>query len=119
MTDDNTDVPGVGHQEGSESELLLYDFFKHLTSLTLLTLGGVLAIAQAADKTDVKPTMLIIVLLVISAAGVCSFVGAGEIVRKRYTGSSSHNLEFYRKAAPALLSLGVGMFLGVYVDSLD
>jgi hypothetical protein len=90
-----------------------------LTSLSLLTLGGVLAIAQGADKTDVKPVMLIVVLVIISAGGIGSFAGAGEIVRKRYTGSSPHNIEFYRKAAPTLLALGVGMFLGVYVDSLD
>jgi hypothetical protein len=105
--------------EGTDSELLLYDYFKHLTSLTLLTLGGVLAIAQAADRTDVKPVMLIIVLIVISSAGILSFVGAGEIVRKRYTGSTTHNIDFYRKVAPALLAVGVGMFLGIYVDTLD
>jgi hypothetical protein len=114
MTDEEANIPPAG-----DSELLLYDYFKHLTSLALLTLGGVLAIAQAADRADVKPFMLIIVLVVISAGGICSFVGAGEIVRRRYTGSSPHKIEFYRKAAPALLALGVGMFLGVYVDSLD
>ena len=119
MTDDDGKLSGVSPDDRSDSEFLLYDFFKHLTSLSLLTLGGVLAIAQAADKTDVKPVMLIIVLIIISAAGICSFVGAGEIVRKRYTGSTLHNIEFYRKVAPALLALGVGMFLGVYVDSLD
>ena len=119
MNDDDGQLPGVLPEDRGASELLLYDFFKHLTSLSLLTLGGVLAIAQGADKSDVKPIMLIIVLLIISAGGICSFAGAGEIVRKRYTATSPHNLEFYRKAAPALLALGVGMFLGIYVDSLD
>ena len=118
MTEDEDKLP-LARAEGSDSELLLYDYFKHLTSLTLLTLGGVLAIAQSVDTTDVKPVMLIIVLVVISAGGIASFVGAGEIVRKRYTGSTLHHIEFYRKAAPALLALGVGMFLGVYVDTLD
>lgn len=116
MSDEDAQLPASEH---GDRELLLYDFFKHLTSLCLLTLGGVLAIAQGVDKVDVKPIMLILVLVVISAAGICSFVGAGEIVRKRYTGSTLHNIDFYRKAAPALLALGVGMFLGVYVDALD
>ena len=119
MTDEGGKLHGVSVDDRSDAELLLYDFFKHLTSLSLLTLGGVLAIAQAVDKSDVKPAMLIAVLIVISAAGICAFVGAGEIVRKRYTGTTPHNVEFYRKAAPVLLALGVGMFLGVYVDSLD
>ena len=119
MIEDESNLPTTSAGPGADNELLLYDFFKHLTSLSLLTLGGVLAIAQAADKTDVKPLMLIAVLVLISGAGICSFVGAGEIVRKRYTGSTLHKIEFYRKAAPALLSIGVGMFLGVYVDTLD
>ena len=119
MTDDESTLPVKPTDDASDRELLLYDFFKHLTSLTLLTLGGVLAIAQAADRTDVKPPMLIAVLVVISAGGICSFVGASEIVKKRYTGARSHSIEFYRKAAPALLAVGVGMFLGIYVDTLD
>ena len=114
MTDDDGDLPAR-----NDRELLLYDFFKHVTSLALLTLGGVLAIAQAADRSDVKPLLLIGVLIIISAGGICSFVGAGEIVKKRYTGASSHHIEFYRRAAPALLAVGVGMFLGIYVDTLD
>ena len=116
---DDEDKIAPASAEGSDSELLLYDYFKHLTSLTLLTLGGVLAIAQGADRTDVKPVMLIIVLVVISAGGILSFVGAGEIVKKRYTGAATHKIDFYRKAAPALLAVGVGMFLGIYVDTLD
>ena len=119
MTDDEAELAPAARQGDGDAELLLYDFFKHLTSLSLLTLGGVLAIAQGADKADVKPVMLIVVLVIIASAGVCSFVGAGEIVSKRYTGSASSKIDFCRKAAPALLSLGVGMFLGVYVDALD
>ena len=118
MTEDDSTLPAPA-PDVNDRELLLYDFFKHLTSLVLLTLGGVLAIAQGVDKTDVKPVMLIAVLAIISAAGICSFVGAGEIVKKRYTGLPSHSLEFYRKAAPVLLAVGLGMFLGIYVDALD
>ena len=119
MSDDDSNLPAIVKVDETDRELLLYDFFKHLTSLTLLTLGGVLAIAQAVDKTDVKPPVLIAVLIIISGGGICSFVGASEIVKKRYTGKASRSLEFYRKAAPALLALGVGMFLGIYMDALD
>jgi hypothetical protein len=119
MSDDDSLLQFKAPDQASERELLLYDYFKHLTSLTLLTLGAVLAIAQAADSNDVKPPVLIAVLVVISGGGICSFVGASEIVKKRYTGSVSRSLEFYRKAAPTLLALGVGMFLGVYVDTLS
>ena len=119
MSDDDSLLPPNAADHASDRELLLYDYFKHLTSLSLLTLGAVLAIAQAADSNDVKPPVLITVLVVISGGGICSFVGASEIVKKRYTGTASRSLEFYRKAAPSLLALGVGMFLGVYVDTLS
>ena len=118
MSDDDKTIV-AGDPESRDGELLLYDFFKHLTSLVLLTLGGVLVIAQAADKADVKPVMLIIVLILIATAGVSSFVGSSEIVRAPYTGTKARSLEFYRKAAPALLSFGVGMFLAIFVDSLN
>ena len=39
MTDDDDGVPGQSHPR--DGDLLLYDFFKHQTSLALLTLGGV------------------------------------------------------------------------------
>jgi hypothetical protein len=35
----------------SEGELLQYDFCKHLTSLSILVLGGVLIVAQASIRT--------------------------------------------------------------------
>jgi hypothetical protein len=119
MSDEDSNLPILQVVDETDRELLLYDYFKHLTSLSLLTLGGVLAIAQAVDQTDVKPPVLIAVLIIISGGGICSFVGASELVKKRYTGTPSRSLEFYRKSAPALLALGVGMFLGIYMDALS
>ena len=118
MTDEDETLP-IRHND-NDGELLLYDFFKHLTSLVLLTLGGVLVVAQAADPKDVKPGIVIAVLIIISASGICAFGGSSEIVRARYTGSVPRKgLDFYRRAAPILLALGVGMFLSLFVDSLD
>ena len=103
----------------ADGDLLQYDFFKHLTSLALLTLGGVLVMAKEANKADVHPVMIITVLVLIAAAGVCAFSGAWEIVRSRSSGTPPlSTLKFYRAAAPALLALGVGMFLTLYADSL-
>ena len=116
MSDDEGKL--VGATGENDRELLLYDYFKHLTSLSLLTVGGVLAIAEAVDRSKVEAPGLIAVLLVISVGGICSFLGTGELVKKRYTGAPSRSLEFYRKAAPTLLALGVGMFLGIYMDAL-
>ena len=118
MMDDDSNPPGSRPDAAPDGELLLYDFLKHLTSLALLTLGGILIVAGTVDKADVKPIVLIAVLVVVSASGVLSFAGASEIVKKRYTGSTTHNLDFYRKAAPMLLAIGAGMFLSLFADSL-
>ena len=105
---------------GRDGDLLLYDFFKHLTSLALLTLGGVLVVIQKADPKDVKPAMVIIDIAVISLSGILAFSGSSEIARARFTGQpASRSLEFLRKAAPITLTVGVGMFLAMFVDSLS
>jgi len=104
---------------GRDSELLLYDFFKHLTSLSILVLGGVLIIAQAAESADVKPWVIVAVLLLVSGGGVAAFSGSSEIVRSRYTATPIRpSVRWLRSLAPALLAMGVGMFLSMFVDSL-
>jgi len=118
MSEEEEPLPAP--QQGHDGELLLYDYFKHLTTLALLTLGGVLTLAQMADPADVKPWLMIVILVMVAAAGVCSFGGASEIVRARYTAQARlKSLNFYRVAAPSLLAFGVGMFLAQFVDSLD
>jgi len=102
-----------------DSELLLYDYFKYLTSLVLLTLGGMLIVMKDFDSEDVKPQMVISAILVISAAGVLAFSGSAEIVRSRFTGlPATRSVKFARAGAPALLAFGIGLFLAMFIDSL-
>lgn len=118
MTDEDDKLPGQGRDQ--DGDLLLYDFFKHLTSLALLTLGGILVVIQDVDPKDVKPVMVIIDIAVVSLSGILAFSGSSEIARARYTGvPAAASLEFLRKAAPATLTVGVGMFLAMFVDSLS
>ncbi|RYD59885.1 MAG: hypothetical protein EOP60_00940 [Sphingomonadales bacterium] len=100
-----------------EGTAMLYDYFKHLTSLCLFSLGGVLALA---DKVQGRSTMLLIgALSVIGASALISFTAAGEIVDARYKGKPlAKHLNFYRMASPVLLSLGLGMFLYIFVGTM-
>lgn len=105
--------------QGPEPDLLLYDFFKHLTSLAVLILGGVLLVAQASDPQDVKREMVVATLVLISAGGVFAFNGSSEIIRARSTGTPIRlSVRGARVIAPLLIALGVGMFLSMYADSL-
>ena len=118
MTDEDDQLPGPLRE--SDGDLLLYDFFKHLTSLALLTLGGVLIVIQDVDPKDVKPFMVIADIVIISLSGILAFSGSSEIARARYTGTpATRSLELSRRGAPILLTIGVGIFLAMFVDSLS
>jgi hypothetical protein len=118
VTDEDDKLSDPSREQ--DGDLLLYDFFKHLTSLALLTLGGVLIVLKDVDPKDVKPIMVIIDIAVVSLSGILAFSGTSEIARARYTGTApGRSLEFLRRAAPGTLSIGVGMFLAMFVDSLS
>jgi hypothetical protein len=96
---------------------LLYDYFKHLTSLCLFSLGGVLALAAQVKGRGI--TLLIAALLVIGFAALLSFSGAGEIVGARYKGKPlTGHINMYRTASPILLSMGLGVFVYLFMGTL-
>lgn len=118
---DDIDADKVGVAPGKDDgAAYLYDYFKHLTSLSILTLGGVLGISQREGAAPDQAIMYAIVALVALAA-VLAFSGSGAIVRQQSTGKAPgkwFNPNFYRLASPAALSLGVGMFLALYLEGL-
>jgi len=92
------------------SDEVLYDFLKHLTSLCLFALGGVLALADKVQGKSARS--LVIAVGVIALAAFCSFIATSIIVEARSSGKPpSSNLRFFRHASPLLLSVGLGMFL--------
>jgi hypothetical protein len=102
--------------DAAGGETLLYDYFKHLTQLSLLSLGGVLALTGSAQGAR---GLLIAALVVIGSSALISFSGAGEIVRTRFHGKpTARYLDFYRISAPLLLSLGLGIFLYLFIKTL-
>jgi hypothetical protein len=110
MDDDNTPVGGNG-------EAFLYDFLKHLTSLCLFSLAGVTALAgKVSGRSTVSLT---IALVVIGLAAFSSFYASAMIVEARFSGKPiKGNINVYRHAAPLLLTVGLGMFLFLFVTSM-
>lgn len=95
----------------------MYDYFKYLTSLALLTLGGVLTLSEKMEDVFSKYA-LTAVLVLVTVSGALSFSGVGEIVRERRTGTPYKNIELMRRAAPALLALGIGVFVYIFQKKL-
>lgn len=99
-------------------DLVLYDYFKHLTTLSLLILGGILTLSQTAQGAEMKLRTVLMVVAVVTLAGVVSFSACGEIARAHFHGEAPKRVDLYRKVAPVILMLGVGMFLFLFGKAL-
>lgn len=102
---------------GDGGDTILYDYLKHLTSLCLFSLAGVAALADKIHGRSAAS--VIIALVVIGMAAFSSFLATGMIVEARFGRKPLRgNINLFRHAAPLLLSVGVGMFLFLFVQSL-
>lgn len=97
---------------------MIYDWFKHLTSLSLLALGGALSLSQLPD-VEVKKGSLTMVVLLLAAAGIAAFGGADQLVRATADGKPiPRQVHWMRTIATLLLGFGLGAFLSVFMESL-
>ena len=104
----STDRPGV---------MMLYDWFKHMTTLSLVTLGGVLGILQSS-RTDVRPGAIGALITAIAVAGILGFDGQNRLLVAELEGKPIPPvLRWTRRAAMALYGMGVGAFLTLIVES--
>jgi hypothetical protein len=118
MSDDENNLLASVAPEKRQGDLVLYDYFKHLTTLSLLILGGILTLSQTAQGAEMKLRTILFVVGVVTLAGLVSFSACGEIARAHFHGEEPKRIDLYRKAAPAILLLGVGMFLFLFGKAL-
>lgn len=120
MTDEETSVDPKAHATpDTYGETLLYDYAKHLTGLSLLALGGVLSITQAADSAEIKPTVVGIVVVFTAIAGILAFSTASSLVDARAAGRPPRSfLPKLMKLATGFLGMGMGAFLSMWLDTL-
>ena len=102
----------------SRATLLLYDWFKHMTTLSLVTLGGLLSILQAG-KADVRPGFLEAIIVLIAIGGIIGFDGQSRILKAELANRPLPNmLKWFRSLAVWSYGLGVGLFLSLFVESI-
>ena len=113
----------LAHQVSSDAqqhgEGLLYDLGKFLTSLSLFAIGGVLTVADTAKPGDIKPFNLISISIALAGAALLGALTSGQIACGRFTGKPlSPHLHNYARVAFALLAVGLGMFMAMWIDKL-
>ncbi|ANY20402.1 hypothetical protein A6F68_01892 [Tsuneonella dongtanensis] len=99
--------------------LLLYDWFKHMTTLSLVTLGGVLGILQAAEM-NVRSGLLGAMISAIAVAGILGFDGQNRLLIAEIAGKPLPSyLTWHRRIAMAAYGTGTGAFLSLIVESVS
>ena len=103
-------------ESARHGELLLYDFFKHMTTLSLVTLGGVLSISQtsgvAIPMRDLLPAILLI-----AVAGATSLYSMESMIKLRLANLPlTRSIRWQRLVASGSFGLGIGAFLGRFGD---
>jgi hypothetical protein len=120
MNDEEKPLLPEGNDGPHYGEALLYDLGKFLTTLSLFAIGGVLTIADSADRTDIKTVNLVTIIIALAAAAVLSASTAGSIAYSRYTGKPMpRHLQLYAKGAFVLLGVGLGMFISMWIDKIN
>ena len=73
---------GAGDKRGEQLVTLEYDFLKHMTSLSLLSLGGVVTFAGSIFEKveDQRPLWLAALLFML--AGLLAFLGQLELLKR-------------------------------------
>lgn len=98
--------------------LLLYDWFKHMTTLSLITLGGLLSILQSGDAR-IRPSVLVTIIVAIALAGIVGFDGQSRILKAELEGKPlPRMLGALRQTAMTSFGIGVGLFLGLFVETV-
>lgn len=96
-------------------DLLLYDFFKHISTLSLVALGGALGIAPEKVGRDA----MAIIVGSIGLAGGVAVMGLLGITRAHAGGTPMPaRIKTYRTISGILFSFGVGMFLTVSIRAI-
>ena len=100
----------------NDKEILLYDYSKHLLSLALLGLGGIVSLSQSPLGQKIPGKQVTLMLAFLAISGFCSLTCSANILRARRRdqpiGRGAWN---YSQLAMMFLGMGVGGFVTIWV----
>ena len=99
--------------------VLLYDYSKHLLSLALLGLGGIVSLSQSAQGKHIPGAVVAMVLAALAASGFCSLTCSANILRaRRLDRPLDRSAWTIIQLAMMFLGIGVGGFLVIWIKAL-
>ena len=112
----NADVADRGDQA------LSYDFFKHLTTINLASIGGVFGLLKGSGP-EVSPFAIIVIMTCLSFSGLMSIACLSQVAKKSWDkgaagGIQATHLNAYQSICVTFLLLGLGIFTGIFLDGL-
>ncbi|MDP5280787.1 hypothetical protein Q9Q95_17815 [Sphingomonas sp. DG1-23] len=98
-----------------------YDYFKHLTGISLVSIGGVFAFMDGTGATF-DPRRVIIVLAAIGVAGVISLLMAGALVtievKTIVYAKLARQVRYGLISATFFLAIGLGSFIQTFASAI-
>lgn len=96
--------------------VLLYDYSKHLLSLALFGLGGIVSLAQSPQGQKIPPAIVSLMLASLAISGLCSLSCSASILRAREREQPiPRGAWLASRAAMMFLGTGVGGFLTIWI----
>ena len=118
MSDDSVSA-FTGPEPANDKEILLYDYSKHLLSLTLLGIGGIISIAQSPQGQKIPGMIVSLLIGFLAISGSFSLSCTAAILRARqHDKPVSRAAWLYSRSAMLFLGIGVGGFLTIWIKVL-
>ncbi|OYY90448.1 MAG: hypothetical protein B7Y45_07465 [Sphingomonas sp. 28-66-16] len=98
---------------------LLYDYSKHLLSLALFGLGGIVSLAQSPQGQKIPGLVVAMMLSCLALSGLCSLSCSASILRaRRRDALVGRGAWTSSQLAMMFLGIGVGGFLVIWIKAI-
>lgn len=95
-----------------DAQNISYDYFKSLTSLSIVTLGGILTLSEKVFNEQINSAQMLMAATLLGASGFIALQCQSDIVQvSRGKKKPNFWLRWGHRIAPGLFGGGVGSFL--------
>jgi hypothetical protein len=119
MSDEERFPLATKAERSGEYDLLLYDYSKHLLSLALISIGGVVTLAQSSVGKTIPPKDIGVIVVILALSGVAALSCSAAVLRAREEGAPlGKSASYMHQAAMSLLGVGFGWFVMSWLSNL-